>query len=161
MTGEVSVRPATAEDVAAIAAVHARAGRAAWSSFLGDVLAEPDVGTWRSRLPAPGFLVAERAGIVVGFARADVDSGEVALLYVDPAEQGRGTGRLLLARVLDRLRAAGHRSARLRTEERNTGPRRFYEAAGWRATGEVLEREWQGHRLREVWYTLNLAVRDG
>ncbi|MGY1595157.1 GNAT family N-acetyltransferase [Geodermatophilus sp. SYSU D00708] len=137
--------------------MHARAGRAAWSSFLGDVLAEPEVDTWRPRVAEPGFLVAERDGRVVGFARADAGTGEVAYLYVDPDEQGRGTGRLLLAAVLDRLRSAGHRRARLRTEERNTGPRRFYESDGWRATGEVLEREWRGHRLREVWYARDLS----
>ncbi|MGY1636090.1 GNAT family N-acetyltransferase [Geodermatophilus sp. SYSU D00742] len=151
-----AVRPATAEDAQPVATVHARAGRAAWSEFLGDVLSEPEVGTWRERLGEPGFLVAERDGRVVGFARADADTGEVGYLYVDPDEQGRGTGRLLLAAVLERLRAAGHRRARLRTEERNTGPRRFYESAGWRPTGEVLERQWRGRRLREVWYVLDL-----
>jgi GNAT superfamily N-acetyltransferase len=150
------VRPATADDAQSVATVHARAGRAAWSAFLGDVLAEPEVGTWRVRLGEPGFLVAERGGRVVGFARADADTGEVGYLYVDPDEQGRGTGRALLAAVLERLRAAGHRQARLRTEERNTGPRRFYESAGWRATGEVLEREWRGRPLREAWYVLDL-----
>ncbi|MGY1691886.1 N-acetyltransferase family protein [Geodermatophilus sp. SYSU D01105] len=142
--------------MSAVAAVHARAGRAAWSSFLGDVLAEPEVDTWRARLAEPGFLVAERAGRVVGFARADAGTGEVAYLYVDPDEQGRGTGRLLLAAVLDRLRSAGHRRARLRTEERNAGPRRFYETGGWRVTGEVVEREWRGRPLREVWYARDL-----
>ncbi|WP_158550762.1 GNAT family N-acetyltransferase [Geodermatophilus sp. TF02-6] len=150
------IRPAVPDDAAAVAAVHARAGRAAWSSFLGDVLARPEVALWRARVAEPGLLVAERAGRVVGFARADEVTGEVAHLYVDPEAQGRGTGRLLLDRVLDRLRAAGHRRARLRTEERNTGPRRFYEAAGWWATGEVLEREWRGRRLREVWYERDL-----
>ncbi|MBB3082330.1 GNAT family N-acetyltransferase [Geodermatophilus sabuli] len=150
------LRPAVAEDAGAVAAVHARAGRAAWSAFLGDVLAEPEVDTWRERLAEPAFLVAERTGRVVGFARADERTGEVAYLYVDPDEQGRGTGRQLLAAVLDRLRTAGHRRARLRTEERNAGPRRFYASAGWRLTGEVLEREWRGRRLRELWYELDL-----
>jgi GNAT superfamily N-acetyltransferase len=150
------LRPAVAEDAGAVAAVHARAGRAAWSGFLGDVLAEPEVDTWRERLAEPAFLVAERAGRLVGFARADERTGEVAYLYVDPDEQGRGTGRQLLAAVLDRLRTAGHHRARLRTEERNTGARRFYASAGWRLTGEVLEREWRGQRLRELWYELDL-----
>jgi GNAT superfamily N-acetyltransferase len=154
---QVPLRPGTREDAAAVASVHARAGRSAWSSFLGDVLAEPDVDAWCDRLADDGFLLAERAGRVVGFARADGVTGEVAFLYIDPDEQGRGTGRLLLDAVLDRLGAAGHRRARLRTEERNTGPRRFYEAAGWQPTGEVLEREWQGRRLREVWYARELA----
>ncbi|MGY1669853.1 N-acetyltransferase family protein [Geodermatophilus sp. SYSU D00710] len=153
---EVVIRPAEPGDAAAVAAVQARAGRAAWSSFLGDVLAEPDVPLWRERVTAPGFLVAERGGAVVGFTRADDATGEVTLLYVDPVEQGRGTGRALLAAVLDRLRRAGWDRARLRTEERNTGPRTFYERAGWRPTGEVLEREWAGHRLREVWYATDL-----
>jgi GNAT superfamily N-acetyltransferase len=154
--GGVVIRAARSDDAVAVAGVHARAGRAAWSGFLGDVLAEPDLPVWRDRVAADGFLVAERDGVVVGFARADVGTGEVALLYVDPAEQGRGTGRRLLAVVLGRLRAAGWDRARLRTEERNAGPRAFYERAGWRPTGEVLEREWSGRRLREVWYVLDL-----
>ncbi|SDC88982.1 L-amino acid N-acyltransferase YncA [Geodermatophilus telluris] len=154
--GAVVVRTAGPADAGPVAGVFARAGRAAWSSFLGDVLAEPDVPLWRDRVRADGFLVAERDGTVVGFARADAATGEVALLYVDPAEQGRGTGRALLAAVVDRLRAAGWDRARLRTEERNAGPRAFYERAGWRPTGEVGEREWAGRRLREVWYALDL-----
>ncbi|MGY1661908.1 GNAT family N-acetyltransferase [Geodermatophilus sp. SYSU D00705] len=152
MTRRLVLRPATTDDAEPVAGVHARAGRAAWSSFLGDVLAEPEVGTWRARLDEPGFIVAERNGRVVGFARADDATGEVAYLYVEPGEQGRGTGRQLLAAVLAELRATGHRRALLRTEERNTGPRRFYESGGWRPTGEVLERDWRGRRLREVWY---------
>ncbi|SNS11845.1 L-amino acid N-acyltransferase YncA [Geodermatophilus saharensis] len=151
------IRPAEPGDAAGVASVHARAGRAAWSSFLGDVLAEPDVPLWQERVTAPGFLVAERDGVVVGFGRADVTTGEVALLYVDPAGQGRGTGRALLGAVVDLLRRAGWQRARLRTEERNTGPRCFYERAGWCPTGEVLEREWAGRRLREVWYAADLT----
>lgn len=110
------IRSAGPADAVAVAGVHARAGRAAWSGFLGDVLAEPDVPLWRERVAADGFLVAERDGVVVGFGRADAANGEVALLYVDPAEQRRGTGRALLAAVLDRLRTAGWDRARLRTE---------------------------------------------
>jgi GNAT superfamily N-acetyltransferase len=154
----VLIRPARPSDAAAVAGVHARAGRAAWSAFLGDVLAESDEPLWQERVSADGFLVAERDGVVVGFARADVGTGEVALLYVDPAEQRRGTGRALLAAVLGRLRVAGWDRARLRTEERNAGPRAFYERAGWRPTDEVLEREWSGRRLREVWYELDLGT---
>ncbi|MGY1796560.1 GNAT family N-acetyltransferase [Geodermatophilus sp. SYSU D00525] len=154
--GEVVIRPAGPAVAVAVAGVHARAGRAAWSAFLGDVLAEPDVSLWRERVSADGFVVAERDGVVVGFGRADVTTGEVALLYVDPAEQGRGTGRALLAAVLDLLRTAGWDRARLRAEERNSGPRAFYERAGWRPTGEVVEREWAGRRLQEVWYVRDL-----
>ena len=50
------------------------------------------------------------------------------------------------------LRERGCTEATLWTEERNERPRRFYEAAGWKADGEAQERVWNGAPLRELRY---------
>ena len=55
-------------------------------------------------------------------------------------------------------RSAGCTEATLWTEERNERPRRFYEAAGWRADGEAKERVWNGAPLRELRYRKALTT---
>ena len=121
------------------------AGRAAWG-FAG----EEALAGMRAPAFTGGEIVAEEDGEVVGFV---VAAGcEIALLYTHPRTWGRGTGRALLAAGEAALRAAGCTEVTLWTEERNERPRRFYEAAGWRADGEVKERMWNGAPLRELRY---------
>ena len=58
----------------------------------------------------PDFLVAERAGEVVGCGALHVlweDLGELRTLAVAPALAGRGIGRALVEALLDRARALG------------------------------------------------------
>ncbi len=121
------------------------AGRAAWG-FAGD---EALAGM---RAPAftGGEIVAEDETGVIGFVVAA--NCEIALLYTHPRTWGSGAGRALLTAGEDALREAGCREATLWTEERNERPRRFYEAAGWRAGGEAKERVWNGAPLRELRY---------
>jgi GNAT superfamily N-acetyltransferase len=126
------------------------AARAAWG-FTG----EAALAAMRAPAFTGGEIVAEDEEGVVGFV---VPTGcEIALLYTHPRAWGRGAGRALLAAGEAALRDAGCPEATLWTEERNERPRRFYEAAGWRADGEAKERVWNGTPLRELRYrkTLN------
>ncbi len=52
-------------------------------------------------------------------------------LAVDPAAQGRGVGRLLLARAVERLTAAGHPRLGLAVTRGNDRARRLYDALGF------------------------------
>ena len=71
---------------------------------------------------------------ILGFVAAEPESSFVEVLYVDPAAQGRGIGRALLARCCDHLRAAGHDSATLYTRA-GTRAEGFYRALGWTQHG--------------------------
>jgi ribosomal protein S18 acetylase RimI-like enzyme len=82
--------------------------------------------------------VLEEDGAVVGCVAASVDDGgegEVVGLYVDPSCWREGHAARLLAAILDDLRDAGARSARLWVLEHNTAARSIYERRGWRTDG--------------------------
>ena len=71
---------------------------------------------------------------ILGFAAVDPRRGAIEVLYVDPAAEGQGIGRALLARCCDDLRTAGHRMASLTTAP-GTRAERFYRAGGWSRQG--------------------------
>lgn len=157
--GSFELREATAADLPAISEVLIAAGVEAWGDWLGAgrVAGQtPKAAEW---LQAGGLVVACTPDGVVGFVRTEAGEGGegwVELLYTHPRVWGEGAGRMLLAAGLEALRDAGCTTALLWTEERNARPRRVYEAAGWRADGEVRERSWRGARLRELRYRREL-----
>ena len=116
---DVSVRPATPEDEAAIARVQLRAWRASHAGLLGaDVLEQLDVqavrAQWERAITAPPsashrVLVACDGPRVVGFAAsAPVEHGiEVVALEVDPDHQRGGHGSRLLTACVDLAREHG------------------------------------------------------
>jgi len=146
-------REATADDVEAIAQLHAdswrRSYRGAYSdAFLdGDVL--PDrLAVWTDRLTdqcAERFtIVAESAGVVVGFAHTvhDDDPTWGALvdnLHVAHAQKRRGVGGRLMAEtaraVLERTASAG---LYLWVLEQNKTAQAFYAALGATCVGREV-----------------------
>lgn len=122
---DVSVRPATPEDEAAIARVQLRAWRASHAGVLGaDVLEQLDVqavrAQWERAITAPPsaahrVLVACDGPRVVGFAAsAPVEQGiEVVALEVDPDHQRGGHGSRLLTACVDLARE--HSAVHLQT----------------------------------------------
>ena len=159
------IRPATTNDASAMAEIFAAAARVAWEAFLGTApldAVDRSPGPWERRIAegGPAWVAEDAAGTVEGFVAVSVERCEVAMLYTAPATWGRGTGGALLAHAERALADAGCTRATLWTEERNTGPRRFYEGRGWRADGEVQERVWQGAPLRELRYAKAL-IRSG
>ena len=101
----------------------------------------------RRRIGSNVFPVAVQGGSIVGFAdfRPLPDGRmDLAAIYVLPEEQGRGIGvRLLRAGV---ARFPGTTGFVLRVERDNARARRFYEAHGFRESGEVTE-EVFGHEV--------------
>ncbi len=151
VTDQVTVRPAVPADAEAIAVVRVAGWRTAYAGLIEPaVLAAMDPVSeaarrrreWADRPPG---TVAEVAGEVVGFVfsgayRTSDDepgwpaapaAGEIQALYVHPAAQGRGAGRLLLAHALARLAADGLDPVRLWVLAGNTRARAFYAAAGF------------------------------
>ena len=119
---DVSVRPATPEDDAAVARVQLRAWRSSHSDLLGsDVLDALDVAAvrsqWAQAITAPPsaahhVLVACEGARVVGLAASAPagpagDGVEVLALEVDPDHRRAGHGSRLLTACVDLAREDG------------------------------------------------------
>lgn len=151
------VRTARLDDAAEIARVHVASWRAAYpgmvpQEILDGLSVERRTERWAELLGDEGprdiVLVAERDGVVVGFASAGpsidgggdagVDPEETALLhaiYLDESAWGQGIGTALLDATLERLTGHGFGSVTLWVIEANDRARRFYEARGWTTDG--------------------------
>lgn len=148
----MAIRPATVDDVRAIAEIRVAGWRSAYAGLMEqhvlDALdpaaeAERRRREWGTRPSTTA--VASLGGAVVGFVMtcpyrgeadqpdwpADPHAGEVAALYVDPAVHGQGVGRSLLSHALAQLAVDGSTVARLWTLAGNTRARRVYAAAGF------------------------------
>ncbi len=81
--------------------------------------------------PLVGYL-CEASGHIVGFAMADLKSGEFSVIAVLPECERRGVGRELLRLTEDLLWSAGWQSIWLWTgTDRNARAWRLYQSAGW------------------------------
>jgi len=77
---------------------------------------------------------------VIGFCSGDPHTGEVLVLAVLPDYEGRGVGKQLLARVVERLqRARPIRVWLAAAADPTLRSHGFYRALGWRPTGERTE----------------------
>ncbi len=107
--------------------------------------------------PAPtAVFVAEDGGQVVGYCGvgpprrpdlsggAEGDTGELAVLYLDPPVIGRGVGGALHDAGVAHLAAAGFARAVLWVYAANTAATGFYAHRGWRAAGEPIHPEGWG-----------------
>lgn len=101
----------------------------------------------------PGWLASEQ-DTLVGYCFGDSATGEIVVLALLPAFEGKGLGWTLLTAVTEQLRALGHRRLFLgcaaNPKVRSYG---FYRHLGWQSTGtfdrhgdEVLELH-VGHAL--------------
>lgn len=137
------IRRATPDDAPRAAAIYNAGiaeGEATFETRPRDVA---EVAGWCSAtLP---FLVAERDGLVVGFARVTPASdrdvyagiGEHAV-YVDPAARGDGVGRALLEALAGAARDAGLHKLMSRVFATNEASLALHRAAGFREVGVQL-----------------------
>ena len=108
----MTIRDATADDAAAIAAIYAPLVTDTIVSFEED---PPSAEEMADRIAASHvWLVAEDDGEVVGYAygarfhpRAAYRWSTEASIYLAPEARGRGTGKRLVAELLVRLKAMG------------------------------------------------------
>jgi RNA 2',3'-cyclic 3'-phosphodiesterase len=167
------VRPARPEDAEAMARVNVRSWQAAYRGLVADEVLDSlsiEDATRReeerSALEGSEAWVGLRDGAVVGYVsfgpwrqtpRGGPDAGEVYALYVEPGEQRRGVGRLLLERAVAALRASGYRKAVLCVLEGNRAARSFYEPLGWSLEGGPNDLEVRGMTFAVVSYGLELG----
>lgn len=149
-------RHATIEDAAGIADIHVRTWQSTYRGLLPeDALAamtpEQRLPIWVRIFSNPNsplrVFVAERNDALVGFvsigpaqvATEEADAGELFAIYVDPARQGTGVGRALMARAEAAMIDAGVDLAILWVMEGNERAQRFYHEHGWLPDGAAKD----------------------
>jgi ribosomal protein S18 acetylase RimI-like enzyme len=153
----MTIRRARLDDAPALARVHAASWREAYRGLLPDAYLD-DLNprrlavNWRRQIlrarrspqgPLEGNWLVERAGGVVGFATTGPCqakhlrgfAGELFMLYVDPAAQGRGGGGALFAHATEALAELGFRWLVVGVLEANVQARGFYAARGLQPDG--------------------------
>lgn len=172
----LTLRPAAADDLMAIGALHQRSRAAAYrdivptdalASVSGEMLGRYWTERWSYERDSHLMTVAERAGRLVGFtylgphdpeepATAGPDVGELYAIHLDPAEQGRGVGRTLMVDALATLRARGWRRAVLWVLDGNARARDFYARGGWAPDGAEREGDIGPASTRQLRYARDL-----
>ncbi|WP_416901077.1 GNAT family N-acetyltransferase [Micromonospora echinospora] len=166
----LTLRHAVADDLMAVGDLHQRSRVAAYSSFLPpEALATPTpemmgrywVERWSYERDDHLLTVAERNGRLVGFTyvgpdgvddRVDPRTGLLCAIHLDPAEQGRGTGRELMVDALHTLRSWGNDHAVLWVLRDNAHARRFYERGGWAPEGRERDEHFGPVVTRQLRY---------
>jgi len=143
----------TLEDIAAAAWVPVFT---CWEKRLGQDVFPHVYGDWEQQKRAQirkacdpddraVMLVAEIDGRIVGFISYYLDEsrriGEIGNNAVHPDFQGRGIGPRMYARVLERMRQAGMKVAKVLTglDEAHIPARRAYEKVGFAANLQSIE----------------------
>jgi L-amino acid N-acyltransferase YncA len=142
-----TIRPATEADIPAIAAIYAHHVRHGRASFETE---PPDEAEIRRRLAANTgagypYLVAERGGVVVGYAYGSAYRPRPAYrdtvensVYLHPDEAGRGTGSALLAALIEACAQRGFRQMiAVVGDSANTPSIKLHERHGFRLAGTL------------------------
>ena len=160
------IRPARAEDAAAVTDVHTRTWQAAYEHVFGaERLASIDVSRRRAfaeqSIASGRVAVAEKDDRIVGFVAVgpstDVEGeGELYAIYVLPEAWGSGAGHGLMDAAKELLRES-YRDATLYVLDDNLRARRFYEREGWSLDGTTKTDELLGVPVAEVRYRISFA----
>ena len=145
---DVAVRASTEDDVSAMVAIYAHHIHSGLGTYDPEPLHDEDIKRRRKnmlkrRLP---HLVAERNGVVVGYAYAVPFRKRPAYryavkhsIYVHPDHLHSGVGRLLLPALIEACTAAGYRQMIAYIDAENLPSQKLHEAFGFRRAG-LLER---------------------
>lgn len=147
MTESIRIEPALPEHAEACARISVQVYEIihdVYKEHLGAELHDAIMGNWAgqkasdiiAQIGRGQSFVALCGDRVVGFAgyRMEGDMGVIANNAVDPEFRGRGIAGLLYARVLEEMKKAGAKYARVHTglDDGHAPARRAYEKAGFR-----------------------------
>ena len=164
----LSLRPAQADDIDAVGALHYDSRIAAYRDFvpiagLHALSPESLTAWWRERFAYESdthrLTVAVDDGETVGFSYVGPEEeheagvGQLYAIHLDPAAQGRGIGRALMVDALATVSRNGWGRAVLWVLEGNAHARRFYERGGWRPDGREREELMGAAPTRQLRYT--------
>jgi len=136
------IRPATAADADAIAAVHVQAHRETYARHFGAAYRAPALeqrqALWAGALAGPGrAFVACADSRIVGFGHHY--GHEITSLYLLADWHRRGLGRALFQHLLAAVAAAGQAEAHWAVLAANAPAIAFYEAQGARRIGRRID----------------------
>ena len=165
MTGHVTVRTATTDDAAAIAAIYRPYVVETVISFEET---PPTAAEFEARMlttPRLPWLVAVRANAVVGYcyasrhrARASYRWSADVSVYVAPSERGHGVGRLLYSELLPLVRSLGYVSVFAGIALPNDASVGFHEAFGLTPVGVYRHVGFKHNAWRDVgWWQLTFS----
>ncbi|MFN3862406.1 MAG: GNAT family N-acetyltransferase [Roseateles sp.] len=159
-TSPLRIRPSTDADLPAIQAIYAQAVQEGTGTFETEVPAVEEMARRRAEVLGRGlpWLVAERDGTVLGYAYANYFRPRLAYrfcvedsIYLAPAAQGQGVGRLLLAELIARCEAAGARQMlAVIGDAANAGSIGVHSALGFQHTGVLKSAGWKFGRWLDV-----------
>lgn len=165
-----SIRLSQDADLPAIAAIYAHHVRSGTGTFEIDPPSVADMQARRAEVLARGlpWLVAELDGRVVGYAYCNWFKPRPAYrfsaedsIYLDPAAQGRGLGRALLAALLAQAQAAGVRKMiAVIGDSANAGSIGVHRALGFAQVGVLASCGWKFGRWLDV-VLMDKALGDG
>jgi phosphinothricin acetyltransferase len=154
------IRPSTEADLPAIARIYGHAVQHGTGTFELDAPDAAEMARRRADVLGKGlpFLVAERAGAVLGYAYANHFRPRRAYrfcledsIYLDEAARGQGVGRLLLAELLARCEAAGARQMlAVIGDAANAGSIGVHRACGFEDAGVFKAAGWKFGRWLDV-----------
>ena len=156
----LTIRASTDADVAACAKIYREAVRHGTGTFELDEPDDEEVGRRRGAILAQGlpWLVAERGGVVLGYAYANQFRPRRAYrfcvedsIYLAQAARGQGVGRLLLAELIARCEALGIRQMlAVIGDSANAGSIGVHRACGFEHTGTFAAAGWKFDRWLDV-----------
>ena len=154
------IRPCTDADLQAIAAIYAHHVHHGTGTFELDAPAVAEIARRHAEVRARGlpWLVAQADAGIAGFAYANWFRPRPAYryfvedsVYLDPAAQRRGIGRLLLAELIARCEDAGARQmVAVIGDADNAGSIGLHAALGFAHTGVLRASGWKFGRWLDV-----------
>jgi phosphinothricin acetyltransferase len=166
------IRPSVAADLPAIAAIYGWNVLNGTGTFELDVPDQAEMARRRDDVLGKGlpWLVAERGGVVLGYAYANHFRPRRAYrfcledsIYLADAARGQGVGTLLLAELVSRCEAAGARQMlAVIGDSANAGSIGVHRALGFEHTGILRSAGWKfGRWLDVVLMQKPLGLGDG
>jgi L-amino acid N-acyltransferase YncA len=144
---DVRIRPATADDIAAITRIYAGAVKHGTATFEIEPPEEAEMARRQHALLAKNYpyVVAERSGVIAGYAYAGPYHLRPAYhwsvedsIYIAPEFHRQGLGRLLLARLIADAEVRGFRQMiGVIGDSANTASIALHAAAGFRFVGTL------------------------
>ena len=154
------IRPSNTADLPAITAIYGWNVLNGTGTFELDAPLETEMTRRRADVLANSlpWLVAQRDGVVVGFAYANPVRPRRAFrfcledsVYLAVDAQGQGVGKLLLAELMARCEAAGARQMMaVIGDSQNLGSIRLHHSAGFEQVGVMKASGWKFRRWLDV-----------
>jgi ribosomal-protein-alanine N-acetyltransferase len=129
-----TIRSAREDDAPVLAGVGMRAWESAVTGWVDTALMRVNAARAFADFTQRAFLtidVADQNGQVVGWAARENFDNHVTDLWVDPAWQNQGIGRMLLQKLEAEIEAQGYDSVRIETHSQNTHAIDFLKHQGY------------------------------